>query len=109
MEAETKFTMQFMAIGPFPNVVLVAAETLMVPFCTMPLVKVATGPVVVSVNPPRSNVPLVTMRLLMLLFAFKRQTLLPVTTVTLSVLDGVPLGDQFAGVFQAVDTEPFQV
>ena len=45
----------------------------------------------------------------MVVLAFNLQVLLPVTIVTLSTAPGIPLGVQLAGVFQAVDDEPFHV
>jgi hypothetical protein len=44
-----------------------------------------------------------------LVLALNVQVLLPVTIVTLSMLPGTPLGVQLPAVFQAVETDPFQV
>ena len=109
MVPELIFTVQFMTVGPLPNVVVVAAGTLRAPFCIVPLVKMAVAPAAVSVKPPRSSVPLVRVIFVMLVAAFNEQVLLPVTIVTLSGLPGIPLGVQLPAVFQAVETDPFQV
>src|SRR5579871_35700 len=98
MVAETIFTVQFITTGPVVKLVFVAAGTLRDPFCTVPLVNWAVVPPAVSVNPPRSSVPLVRVIFDMLVFAFNAQVLLPVTIVTLSMLPGMPLGVQLAAV-----------
>jgi hypothetical protein len=72
-------------------------------------VNIALAPLTVKVIPARSSVPLVTLRLLMTVFAASIQLLLPVTMVMLSVEPGIPLGVQLFAVFQDVDTDPFQV
>lgn len=78
------------------------------PLFTLPFVIVVT-PVVVSVNPPRFNVPLVIVRLVTWVFAAMTQLFEPVTIVTLSRLPGIPFGVQLVFVVHAVDALPFQV
>lgn len=63
MDAEEMVTGQFMITGPVVKLVVVAAGTVSVPFCTVPLVKVTVVPLTVSVAPPRSSVPLVNVKL----------------------------------------------
>src|SRR6202035_4486302 len=107
--AEVILTMQFMVRGPFPNVVVVAPETVISPFCTMPAVNCAVVPPAVRVNPPKSSIPLVIVIFVIPVLAFNRQVLLPATIVTLSAAPGLPLGVQLPGTFQAVDIIPFHV
>lgn len=107
--AEVILTLQFMVIGPLPKVVVVAPETVKVPFCTLPAVNVAVVPATVSVPLPRSRVPLVRVKFVIVVAALSVQILPPVTMVTLSAAPGIPLGVQFPAVFHAVDPDPFQV
>ena len=103
------FNAQFMTKGPVPKDAVVAPETMSVPFCIDPAVKVAVVPLAVNANPPRFSVPLVTIRLLTLAFPERKQLLDPVTMITLSPEAGIPAGDQLAAVVHAVDAAPFQV
>src|SRR5579872_3749507 len=106
--ADVILTTQFMVRGPLPKLVVVAAVTVRVPFCSVPVVNWAVVPLTVSVPPFMSSVPLVRVRLLMLVEAPSLQTL-PDTTVTLSAGPGIPLGAQLVAVFQEVETAPTQV
>src|SRR5579863_7558476 len=95
MVADVMFAVQFIIVGPRPKEVVVAFVTVRVPFCTVPVVKVTVGPLTVSVLPPRSSVPVVSVRLLIDEVAFSTQLLRLKMTVTLSAAPGIPLGNQF--------------
>jgi len=102
-------TLQFMVTGPVVKVVDVADGMFSEPFCTVPFAKMAVVPAMVKMPPPRSIVPLVRVKLLMVGLPVTWQVLLPVTIVTLSMLPGMPLGVQLPAVFQSVEIEPFHV
>src|SRR6185437_9330781 len=107
--AEEMVTGQFITVGPVVKLVVVAEAMFSIPFCTVPLVKVTVAPLIVSVDPPRSRVPLLRVKLPIDWLVVSWQVLLPGTIVTLSADPGTPLGAQLPAVVQAEEREPFQV
>lgn len=109
MAADVMLTGQFIVIGPLPKVVVEAPVIVRLPFCTVPVVNAAVVPLMLREKPPKSRVPLVMEKLLILEVDVSKQMLPPVTIVTLSIDEGIPLGVQFVGLFQAEEVLPFQV
>ena len=98
-----------MVTVPVPKIVVLADETTMIPFCTVPDEKVAVVPFTVSVTLLRSMVPLVSVILLTAVLAFSMQLLVAVTIFTSSAAPGMPAGVQLPGVVHEEEREPFQV
>ena len=82
---------QFIVTGPLPNVAVVAPDTVNIPFCIVPAVHVKF-PLTVKVNPPRSIVPDVRVKLVHPVVELSKTGVLAVETIIISsVAEGVPV------------------